>query len=70
MTQTLRRFYVLDLLPAITDGKLQVFIKPIGNEHISWTTYLNMFTIELWGTLILVAIRDHIMLFDFNRKNL
>ena len=27
----------------------------MGNEHISWTTFLNMFTIELWGTLILVA---------------
>ena len=55
MTQTLRRFYVLDLLPAITDGKLQMFIKPMGNNHVSWTTYINMFTIELWGTLILVA---------------
>ena len=55
MTQTLWRFYVLDLLPAITNGKAQVFTKPIGNEHISWTTYLNVFTIELWGTLILVA---------------
>ena len=46
---------MLDLLPAITHGKAQVFIKPIGNEHISWTTFLNVFTIELWGTLILVA---------------
>ena len=46
---------MLDLLPAITHGKAQVFIKPIGNEHISWTTYLNVFTIELWGTLLLVA---------------
>ena len=55
MTQTLWRSYVLDLLPAITNGKAQVFIKPMGNEHISWTTFLNMFTIELWGTLILVA---------------
>ena len=55
MTQTLWRSYVLDLLPAITDGKAQVFIKLIGNDHISWTTFLNMFTIELWGTLILVA---------------
>ena len=55
MTQTLWRSYVLDLLPAITNGKAQVYIKPIGNEHISWTTFLNVFTIELWGTLILVA---------------
>ena len=27
----------------------------MGNNHVSWTTYINMFTIELWGTLILVA---------------
>ena len=55
MSQTLWRSYVLDLLPAITDGKLQMFIKPMENNHVSWTTYINMFTIELWGTLILVA---------------
>ena len=54
-TQTLWRSYVLDVLPAITNGKAQVFIKSIGNEHISWTTFLNVFAIELWGTLILVA---------------
>ena len=55
MTQTVLRSSVLDLLPAIHNGKAKVFINPIGNEHISWTTFLNLFTIELWGTLILVA---------------
>ena len=55
MTQTVLRSSVLDLLPAITNGKAKVFIKPSGNERISWTTFLNLFTIELWGTLILVA---------------
>ena len=55
MTQTVLRSSVLDLLPAITNGKAKVFIKPIRNERISWTTFLNLFTIELWGTLILVA---------------
>ena len=55
MTQTVLRSSVLDLLPAITNGKAKVFIKPSGNEHISWTTFVNLFTIELWGTLILVA---------------
>ena len=55
MTQTVLRSSVLDLLPAINNGKAQVYINPIGNEHISWTTFLNLFTIELWGTLILVA---------------
>ena len=55
MTQTVLRSSVLDLLPAIDNGKAKVFINPIGNEHISWTTFLNLFTIELWGTLILVA---------------
>ena len=55
MTQTVLRSSVLDLLPAIGNGKAKVFINPIGNEHISWTTFLNLFTIELWGTLILVA---------------
>ena len=56
MAQTVLRSSVLDLLPAITNGKAKVFIKPSGNEHISWTTFVNLFTIELWGTLILVAI--------------
>jgi hypothetical protein len=55
MVQTVLRSSVLDLLPAINNGKAQVFIKPIGNEHISWTIFISMFTIELWGTLILVA---------------
>ena len=55
MAQTVLRSHVLDILPAINNGKGEVFINPIGNEHISWTTFLNVFTIELWGTLILVA---------------
>ena len=55
MTQTILRSYVLDPLPAINNGKAKVFIKAIRNEHISWTTFLSVFTIELWGTLILVA---------------
>jgi hypothetical protein len=55
MTQTVLRSYVLDILPAINNGKAKLYINPVGNEHISWTTFLNVFTIELWGTLILVA---------------
>ena len=55
MTQTVLRSYVLDILPAINNGKAKVYINPVGNEHISWTTFLNVFTIELWGILILVA---------------
>ena len=55
MFQTVLRSSVLDILPAINNGKAKVFINPIGKEHTSWTTFLNLFTIELWGTLILVA---------------
>ena len=68
MAQTVLRSSVLDLLPAITNGKAKVFIKPSGNEHISWTTFLNLFTIELWGTLILVAMIISCFLTSIERK--
>ena len=55
MTQTVLRSYVLDILPAINNGKAKVYTNPVANEHISWTTFLSIFTLELWGTLILVA---------------
>ena len=32
-------------VPSINNGKAKVFINPIGNEHISWTTFLNLFTL-------------------------
>ena len=68
MTQTGLRSEVLDLLPAITHGKAQVFIKPIGNEHISWTTFLDVFTIELWIALILVTMIISCFLTSIERK--
>ena len=68
MTQTALRSEVLDLLPAITHGKAQVFIKPIGNEHISWTTFLDVFTIELWMVLILVTMIISCLLTSIERK--
>ena len=46
---------MLDLLPAITNTKADIFIKKIETEALSWNAFLNPLSIELWITLISVA---------------
>ena len=56
MAQTVPRAHALDLLPAITDAKAEIFIKPIENEALSWTAYINPFSNEMWLVLFLVSL--------------
>ena len=56
MAQTVPRAHALDLLPAITDAKAEIFIKPIENEALSWTAYINPFSNEMWLVLFLVSV--------------
>ena len=56
MAQTVPRAHALDLLPAITDAKAEIFIKPIEDEALSWTAYSNPFSNEMWLVLFLVSL--------------
>ena len=56
MSQTVPRAYALDLLPAITDEKAEIFIKTIEDKALSWTVYLNPFSNEMWLVLFLVSV--------------
>ena len=56
MAQTVPRAHALDLLPAITDAKAEIFIKPIQDEALSWTAYINPFSNEMWLVLFLVSL--------------
>ena len=56
MAQTISRAYALDLLPAISNAKAEVFIKTIEDEAISWTSYLNPFAHDMWILIIIVAV--------------
>ena len=56
MYQTVSRAHVLDLLPAISNVKAEIFIKTSEDEVISWSTYLNPFSNEMWLVLIVVAV--------------
>ena len=56
MAQTVPRAFALDLLPAIGNSKAEIFIKPIEDEALSWTAYLNPFSNEMWLVIILVSV--------------
>jgi hypothetical protein len=56
MAQTVPRAHALDLLPAITNAKAEIFIKPIEDEALSWTAYINPFSNEMWLVLFLVSL--------------
>jgi hypothetical protein len=56
MAQTVPRALALDLLPAIRNAKAEIFIKPIEDEALSWTAYLNPFANEMWLVLFLVSL--------------
>ena len=55
MAQTLPRAHALVLLPAISNGKMEIFIKTIEDEALSWTVYLNPFSNDMWLVLVLVS---------------
>ena len=56
MAQTVPRAHALDLLPTITNAKAEIFIKPIEDEVLSWTAYINPFSKEMWLILFLVSL--------------
>ena len=56
MAQTGPRAHALDLLPAITDAKAEIYIKPIEDEALSWSAYINPFSNEMWLVLFLVSL--------------
>jgi hypothetical protein len=56
MAQTLPRAHALALLPAISNGKIEIFIKTIEDEALSWTVYLNPFSNDMWLVLVLVSL--------------
>ena len=56
MAQTVPRAHALDLLPAITNARAEIFIKPIEDEALSWTAYINPFSNEMWLVLFLVSL--------------
>ena len=56
MSQTVSRAHALDLLPAIGSIKAEVFIKPIEDEVLSWTAFINPFSNEMWLVLFLVSL--------------
>ena len=56
MAQTVPRAHALDLLPTITNAKAEIFIKPIEDEALSWTAYINPFSNEMWLVLFLVSL--------------
>ena len=56
MAQTVSRAVALDLLPAITGPKAQIFIKKTEDEELSWKAYINPFSNEMWLLIIVTAI--------------
>ena len=56
MAQTVARAHALDLLPAIDNEKIEIFIKTIEDEALSWTAYINSFSNEMWLVLVLVSL--------------
>ena len=55
MTQTPERGQALDLLPAISSSKPEIFIKSIDDRAISWAAFLNPFSHNTWIVLLFVA---------------
>ena len=55
MTQTPERGQALDLLPAISGSKPEIFIKVIDDRAISWAAFLNPFSHDTWIVLLFVA---------------
>ena len=56
MFQTATRGQALDTLPAIEDFKVGLLIKPIETEEVSWRTFLNPLSDELWIAILIIAV--------------
>ena len=55
MTQTSARCQALACMPTIDNAKLELFIKAIEGQAVSWTTFWNPFFTDIWLMIVLVA---------------
>ena len=62
MGHTIPRKLALDMLPAIVTSYAELFIKSVDMVEVSWTTYLNPISTNLWLMLFCVAILIAIIL--------
>ena len=62
MGHTIPRILALDMLPAIVPSYAELFIKSVDMVEVSWTTYLNPISTNLWLMLVSVAILVAIVL--------
>ena len=56
MTQTTSRCQALTCMPAIDNAKAELFIKSLEGQAISWSTFANPFYIDMWITILAVAV--------------
>ena len=56
MTHTPSRCQALACMPAIDNAKAELFIKTIEGQAISWTTFLNPLSNDMWLMLVIVAV--------------
>ena len=59
---TISRILALDMLPVIASSHIELFIKSVDTVEVSWTTYLNPISTNLWLMLVSVAILVAIVL--------
>ena len=62
MGHTIPRILALDMLPVIAPSHIELFIKSVDTVEVSWTTYLNPISDNLWLMLVCVAILVAIVL--------
>ena len=55
MTQTSARCQALACMPTIDNAKLELFIKAIEGQAVSWTTFWNPFFDDIWLMMVVVA---------------
>ena len=56
MTHTPSRCQALKCMPAIDNAKAELFIKSLEGQAISWSTFANPFYIDMWITILAVAV--------------
>ena len=56
MTHTPSRCQALKCMPAIDNAKAELFIKSLEGQAISWSTFSNPFYIDMWITILAVAV--------------
>ena len=60
------RYPYTSWLPPLTKADAHIFIKQQTEEHISWDLLINPFAVDLWITIVLMALLFAIVLFSIN----